>query len=66
MSQMLVKPKSQALYSELYFGKPASVLRSSATEVVCGLCKSELKEGTGITAKKMGERLVFVCSEHGF
>ena len=66
MSQMLAKPKSHVLYSEMYFGKPQIHLRSSATEVVCQLCKSELKEGIGITAKRMGDRIVFVCSEHGF
>jgi len=66
MSQMLAKPKSHVLYSEMYFGKPQIHLKSSATELVCSLCKSELKEGAGITAKKMGSRTVFVCSIHGF
>lgn len=66
MSQMLAKPKSPVLYSEIYFGKPQINLRSSATEVVCQLCKTELREGIGITAKRMGDRIVFVCSEHGF
>ncbi|MDG7049888.1 MAG: hypothetical protein JRZ94_01645 [Nitrososphaerota archaeon] len=66
MSQMLAKPKSHVLYSEMYFGKPQIRLRSSATEVVCQLCKTELREGIGITAKRMGDRIVFVCSEHGF
>ncbi|MGQ0606488.1 MAG: hypothetical protein ACT4OD_06015 [Candidatus Nitrosotenuis sp.] len=66
MSQMLAKPKSPVLYSELHFARPQIQLRSSATEVVCQLCKSELREGTGISAKQMGERIVFVCSEHGF
>jgi hypothetical protein len=50
MSQMLAKPKSQVLYSEIYFGKPQIHLKSSATEVSCTLCKSELREGVGITA----------------
>ncbi|AJZ75294.1 hypothetical protein SU86_001590 [Candidatus Nitrosotenuis cloacae] len=63
---MLAKPKSHVLYSEMYFGKPQIHLRSSATEVACQLCKSELREGIGITAKRMGDRIVFVCSEHGF
>jgi hypothetical protein len=66
MSQMLAKPKSHVLYSEMYFGKPQISLKSSATELVCSLCKSELREGTGITAKKMGHRTVFVCGIHGF
>jgi hypothetical protein len=63
---MLARPKSHVLYSEMYFGKPRSVLKSSAVEVLCQLCKSELKEGIGITAKKMGDKTVFICSEHGF
>jgi hypothetical protein len=63
---MLAKPKSRVLYSEMYFGKPQIRLKSSATELVCSLCKSELREGTGITAKKMGSQTVFVCSAHGF
>jgi hypothetical protein len=63
---MLARPKSQVLYSEMYFGKPQITLKSSATEVTCQLCKSELQEGIGITAKKIGDRLVFVCSKHGF
>lgn len=66
MSQMLAKPKSHVLYSEMYFGKPQIPLKSSATEVMCTLCKSELREGIGITAKKIGDRTVFVCSIHGF
>ena len=66
MSQMLAKPKSQVLYSEMYFGRPSSVLKSSATEVTCQLCKSELREGIGITAKRIDDRTVFVCSKHNF
>ncbi|NDB62498.1 MAG: hypothetical protein EB170_01250 [Nitrosopumilaceae archaeon] len=66
MSQMLARPKSQVLYSEMYFGAAPSVLKSSAVEVSCQLCKSQLKEGVGITAKRIGDRVVFVCSEHGF
>lgn len=66
MSQMLAKPKSQILYSELHFDRPQIKLRSSATEVICQLCKSELKDGIGITAKRIGDGIVFVCSKHGF
>ena len=66
MSQMLSKPKNYVLYSDLLFTRPQIHLRSSATEVSCQICKSELKEGVSITAKRMGDRTVFVCSEHGF
>ncbi|MFM7797014.1 MAG: hypothetical protein ACKO7N_09660 [Candidatus Nitrosotenuis sp.] len=66
MSQLLEKPKSHVLYSEIYFGKPKVPLKSSAIEITCELCNSELGEGIGITAKKMGQRTVFVCSQHGF
>ena len=66
MSQILAKPKSYMLYSDLVFPRPMVHLKSSATEVMCQLCKSELREGVGITAKKMGAKTVFVCSLHGF
>ena len=66
MSQMMAKPKNYLLYSDLVFPRPVIQLKSSATEVVCQLCKSELREGVGITAKKMGAKTVFVCSLHGF
>ena len=66
MSQLLEKPKSHVLYSEIYFGKPKTLLKSFALEVRCDLCNSELGDGIGITAKKIGERTVFVCSQHGF
>lgn len=66
MSQILAKPKPRVLYTEMYFDRPAIHLKSSAVEIACHLCKSELREGIGITAKRIGNSTVFVCSNHGF
>ncbi|MFN3653995.1 MAG: hypothetical protein ACK4TO_01540 [Candidatus Nitrosotenuis sp.] len=66
MSQILLsRPKKTALYSEIYFPKKSSVLRSTATEAACYFCKQELKEGFGLTAKRIGDKMVFVCRFHG-
>ncbi|HXG73507.1 MAG TPA: hypothetical protein VNK44_01625 [Candidatus Nitrosotenuis sp.] len=65
MSQMLVgSPKRSVLYSEIYFPKKTCILRSTATEATCYFCKQELKEGFGLTAKKIGGKTVFVCRFH--
>ncbi|MEW6588669.1 MAG: hypothetical protein AB1299_05830 [Thermoproteota archaeon] len=66
MSQMLLsKPKKTVLYSEIYFPKKSNILHSTATEAVCYFCKQELKEGFGLTAKRIGDKTVFVCRFHG-
>ncbi|MEM3063733.1 MAG: hypothetical protein QW177_00010 [Candidatus Nitrosotenuis sp.] len=65
MSQILIgSPKRSVLYSEIYFPKKTSILRSTATEAVCYFCKQELKEGFGLTAKRIGNKTVFVCKFH--
>ncbi|MEM3024198.1 MAG: hypothetical protein QXW37_02825 [Candidatus Nitrosotenuis sp.] len=66
MSQMLLsRPKKTILYSEIYFTKKSDILRSTATEATCYFCKQELKEGFGLTAKRIGNKTVFVCRFHG-
>jgi len=65
MSQMLLsRPKNTVLYSEIYFPRKASVLRSSATEASCHFCKQELEEGKSLVAKRVGNRTILVCSLH--
>jgi hypothetical protein len=67
MSQILAqRPKDTVLYSELHFPRSKIQLQSSAKEVACRFCKSELKEGNALTAKKIGDRLVLVCNFHKF
>jgi hypothetical protein len=65
MSQVLInKPKNAILYSEIYFPRKQSVLRSSVAEASCHICKQELKEGIGLTAKRIGNKTVLVCGLH--
>lgn len=65
MSQILAtKPKTPTLYSDLNFAKPAIHLHSTANEATCYVCKKELKEGLGLTAKKFTDKIVLVCISH--
>ncbi|MEO9308981.1 MAG: hypothetical protein ABI337_01645 [Nitrososphaera sp.] len=64
MSQLLLSPKKTVLYSEIYFPKKPNILRSTATEAACYFCKQELKEGFSLTAKRIGDKTVFVCRFH--
>jgi hypothetical protein len=67
MSQMLTqKPKSSVLYSELAFPRKTIQLKSAAKEVVCYICKSELREGSALTARHVGNKLVLMCGYHKF
>ena len=62
---LLGKSKERVLYSELRFDRPKIELKSSASEAVCRLCGSGLKEGIGLSARKIGGKVIFVCSTHG-
>ncbi|MBM2852509.1 MAG: hypothetical protein HW420_1056 [Candidatus Nitrosotenuis sp.] len=63
MSQILAtKPKT--LYYDLHFTKPSIHLHSTVSEATCYVCKKELKEGIGLTAKRFADRIVLVCSSH--
>lgn len=65
MSQMVIgKPKSKVLYSELHFERPRPQLKSQATEAACYFCKSELKEGSSMTSRRIGGKFVLVCAVH--
>ncbi|QLH08981.1 hypothetical protein [Candidatus Nitrosotenuis sp. DW1] len=65
MSQILAtKPKTQTLYYDLHFTKPEIQLHSTASEVTCHVCKKELGEGLGLTAKRITDKTVLVCSLH--
>ncbi|WP_268542830.1 hypothetical protein [Candidatus Nitrosotenuis cloacae] len=67
MSQMLTsKPREYVLYSELHFEKPKVQLKSAASEALCSICKSELKEGIGLTAMRVGKKTLLVCGSHDF
>jgi hypothetical protein len=65
MSQILAtKPKTRTLYYDLHFTEPEIHLRSTASEATCHVCKKELMDGFGITAKKLADKTVLVCSLH--
>lgn len=66
MSQMLTTPRGHVLYSELHFEKPKVQLKSAASEALCSICKSELKEGNGLTAMRVGRKTLLVCGSHDF
>lgn len=67
MSQMLTsKPRGYVLYSELHFEKPKVQLKSAASEALCSICKSVLKEGSGLTAMRVGKKTLLVCGSHDF
>jgi hypothetical protein len=63
MSQILAtKPKT--LYYDLHFAKSEIHLHSTVSEAMCHVCKKELVEGLGLTAKKLADKTVLVCSLH--
>lgn len=65
MSQMLLsKPKDRVLYSELRFERPRIQLKSSATEAACHVCNMTLREGVGLSARKIDGKTVLVCGSH--
>ncbi|MFY9301023.1 MAG: hypothetical protein WAO91_07530 [Candidatus Nitrosotenuis sp.] len=65
MSQILLgRPKNTVLYSEIYFPRNKNVLRSSAMEALCYVCKQGLEDGKSLTAKQIGSKTVLVCSLH--
>ncbi|HET8719392.1 MAG TPA: hypothetical protein VFM64_00155 [Candidatus Nitrosotenuis sp.] len=67
MSQIVThKPKNYVLYSELNFPKQRIHLKSTAKEAICQYCKSEIREGNGLVAKRIGGKLVLVCGHHKF
>ncbi|WKT57569.1 hypothetical protein QVH35_09435 [Candidatus Nitrosotenuis chungbukensis] len=65
MSQILAtKPKTQTLYYDLHFTKPEIHLHSTVSEATCHVCKKELGEGLGLTAKRIADKTILVCSLH--
>ncbi|HSA98690.1 MAG TPA: hypothetical protein VLF17_06390 [Candidatus Nitrosotenuis sp.] len=65
MSQILATPpKTRTLYYDLHFEKPAIRLNSAVSEAACHVCKKELREGLGLTAKRFDDKLVLVCNLH--
>ena len=65
MSQILATPsKTRTLYYDLHFEKPAIHLHSTVSEATCHVCKKELTEGLGLTAKKFADKIVLVCDLH--
>lgn len=67
MSQMLTQnQKSSVLYSDLAFPRKTIQLKSTAKEAVCQICKSELREGSALTARYVGNKLVLMCGYHKF
>jgi RNase P subunit RPR2 len=67
MNQMLTeRPKGNVLYSDLTFPRKAIQLKSSAKEAVCQICKSELREGSALTARYVDSKIVLMCGYHKF
>lgn len=65
MSQILAsQPKTRTLYYDMHFEKPAVHLHSTVSEATCHVCKTELKEGLGLTAKRFGDKIILVCDLH--
>ncbi|TBR24076.1 MAG: hypothetical protein EPO63_04585 [Candidatus Nitrosotenuis sp.] len=65
MSQILATPpKTRTLYYDLHFEKPTIHLNSTVSEATCHVCKKELKEGLGLTAKRFADKIVLVCDLH--
>lgn len=51
------------LFQDLYVNKRKNIIKSTANQLSCYVCKKELNGGA-ITAKEIDGRLVFLCSNH--